>query len=134
VKRRFSAPVLQLVCAFALAACGGDDDPSGPNMALVGEWELTLEDGLVPIDYASTLTVQGASFTTTFESPDQNCSWSGTLSSTATEISWTTNSATGFPCSIAVGKTLTSTWILSGDTLTLDFTADGGTLQVWSRT
>jgi hypothetical protein len=134
VKRSFSGPILQLLCAFTLAACGGGDDPSGPNTALAGEWELTLEDGVAPVDYASTLTVQGNSFTTTFDSPGQSCSWSGTLSSAATEIAWTTNSATGFPCSISVGTTQTSTWVLEGDTLTLDFTADGGTLQVWTRT
>ena len=134
MKRVLGARILQLVCAFSLTACGGDDDPSGPNTALAGEWELTLEDGFAPSGYASTLTVQGSSFTTTFESPGQSCSWSGTLSSTDTQIAWTTNSATAWPCTISVGTTQTSTWTLSGNTLTLDFTADGGTHQVWSKT
>ena len=135
MKRSFTAAVLQLACAFALVGCGGDD-PSGPSGAFAGEWELILEDGVAPIDYASTLTIQGNAFTTTFESPGQSCSWSGTLSSTATQISWATHTATAFPCTIGVGITLTSTWTLSGgdSILTLDFTADGGTLQVWSKT
>jgi hypothetical protein len=136
VNRLFTAPVLPFACALALSGCGGDE-PSGPDTtSLVGEWELTLEDGVAPSGYASTMTIQGNTFTSTFDSPSQSCSWSGTLSSTATEIAWTTNSATAFPCTISVGTTLTSTWTLSngGDTLTLDFTADGGTLQVWSKT
>ena len=133
--RASMARLLQFSGVLAVAACGGGD-PSGPGTPWVGDWELTLENGVVPSGYASTLTIQTGSFTSTFVSAAQSCSWSGTLTATSTEITWSYDSATGPPCNMAVGTARTSTWTLSGDgeTLTLDFTADGGALQVWSRT
>jgi hypothetical protein len=133
--RPFRASFLPLLSALALAACGGDD-PSGPGgTPWVGSWELTLENGAAPSGYSSELTIQASSFTSTFSSPGQSCSWTGTLSATATQITWNYNSASGPPCTTAVGTSRTSTWTLSsdGDTLTLNFTGSGGTLQVWSR-
>jgi hypothetical protein len=127
--------LLKLTCVLALASCGGDD-PSGPGAPWVGTWDLTLENGVTPSGYASELTIQASSFTSTFDSPAQSCSWTGTLTATATQITWSYDSASGPPCTTAVGSSRTSIWTISGDgdTLTLNFTAGGGTLQVWSRT
>ena len=94
--RASMARLLQFSGVLAVAACGGGD-PSGPGTPWVGDWELTLENGVVPSGYASTLTIQTGSFTSTFDSAAQSCSWSGTLTATSTEITWSYDSATGPP-------------------------------------
>jgi hypothetical protein len=127
---------LSLLVVATLTACGGGPGPSGGAEAWEGVWTLTTENGTAPASYSLHLDLSATSFTSTFTNSSQSCSWTGTVSATSSEQTWSTQSATGPPCDVGVGQSRTAQWSLSSDEneLTLDFTAvSPGTLQVYSR-
>jgi len=125
------------VVSYGVSA--SDVGTAGCEEAWVGVWNIVTEDGRTPIEngYNSVvLALTPGAFSSVFDSDAVTCAWKGSLTSTTTTITITTDAATGPPCGQAIGKTRTAQFTLSadGNTLTLDWTAATmGTLQVYRR-
>lgn len=102
-----------------------------------GTWIIVTENGSTPSELGYTsleLTISGQEFSSVFTSPSVSCSWKGTVLIDDTTIYVSTDSASGPPCSQAVGNSALGVHSLEGDTLTIDYTGSGtGTLQVFAR-
>jgi hypothetical protein len=81
------------------------------------------------------LTLSEHSFSSMFDSGTSTCTWSGVLTAADAVFAIAVSAADGPPCDQALGTARSAAWRLSDNdnTLTLDWSGAGGTLQVYAR-
>ena len=137
--RRILATAALALLTFAASACGGDDDPSGPNGSIAGTYTLRTVNGSPPpvtllefqdfkVEVTAASIVMNAnntfSATSTFRETDagvvttSTSVCSGTYSLSGSTVTFTEPDSDNEDC----GGSYTGTWS-NGNTLTVSFDA-----------
>lgn len=119
---------LCLMLAAGLAACGDDNNGGSDPALLIGNWDMTEQNGTSVTPGTVILSIPDE---TTYGVVSPGCAEAGTYTANSTTITVTVLTAVGGSCSSTVGEIIEVQYTVNSTTLTI--TDSNGDTQIWQK-